>query len=260
MLPKKIAQYLTGKHSEKDEIGKSDSSVYLFDDCVLKVEKLGYNATNELKMLQWLNGKLPVPKVLCCEQQDGYQYLLMSRLRGEMLCTPKFMNQPKELLSLLVSAVRQLWSIPALDCPQDGSIESKLRRAEENVKSGRVNWSDAEPETIEEFKTPEKLLTWLKENRPKSEQPVFSHGDLCLPNIFCDGMGKLSFLDLGRAGVADIWQDLADLWWSIHHNYNGRYASSDTCAHMNADELFTELGIPVDREKLRYFLLLDELY
>ena len=119
---------------------------------------------------------------------------------------------------------------------------------------------DTEPDTFGEggFKDPEELLQWLMAHRPK-EELVFSHGDFCLPNIFVSE-GKLSgYLDLRRAGIADKWQDIALCYRSLVHNYDGKYAKVRV-KEADPELLFKRLGISPDWEKIRYYILLDELF
>lgn len=95
------------------------------------------------------------------------------------------------------------------------------------------------------------------------EDPVFSHGDYCLPNLFLKE-GKVSgYMDLGRSGIADRYQDIALCYRSLKHNYSGRYGGK-VYTQLNPDfrpeSLFEELGIEPDWEKIRYYILLDELF
>ena len=67
----------------------------MYEDCVLKVQPDTGNAANEGIMLRFLKGRLPVPEVLAEAVQGGMRYLLMTRLRGRMLCDEAFLdNQP----------------------------------------------------------------------------------------------------------------------------------------------------------------------
>ena len=70
-LPKSISKKIEGKSLTLDTLGASDSSVYIFDESVLKIEKTGDNANRETEALQWLCGKLPVPQVLAFAQENG---------------------------------------------------------------------------------------------------------------------------------------------------------------------------------------------
>lgn len=107
------------------------------------------------------------------------------------------------------------------------------------------------------FRNPAELLSWLEANRPE-EEPVLSHGDLCLPIVFFKD-GEISCLiDLGNAGIADKWQDLALCYRSLKHNANGSYGKIYPGIH--EDDLFKLLGIEPDQEKLLYYILLDELF
>lgn len=98
------------------------------------------------------------------------------------------------------------------------------------------------------------LYHWLIENKP-SEELCFTHGDYFLPNIFIDGNFVTGFIDLGRAGIADKWQDIALCVRSIGYNLRNcdgkdRYV----------DMLFEHLKIEPDWEKINYYILLDELF
>ena len=44
-----------------------------------------------------------------------------------------------------------------------------------------------------------------------------------MPNVFADGDRISGFIDLGKAGKADRWQDLAICYRSLKHNFEGRY-------------------------------------
>ena len=57
----------------------SKAKVMIFDDYVLKIEKISKQNDETVEVMRWLEGKLPVPKVICYEKDDEYQYLLMSR-------------------------------------------------------------------------------------------------------------------------------------------------------------------------------------
>ena len=88
---------------------------------------------------------------------------------------------------------------------------------------------------------------------------MLSHGDYCLPNIFLQG-GKISgFLDLGRAGTADKWQDIALCLRSLRQNFAGKF-SGQPQPGFSDKLLFDALGLKPNWEKIRYYTLLDELF
>lgn len=244
---------------EAEGIGMSGASVYYLGDLVLKIEDDNRESRNNLAMLRWLDGKVPVPKVLAEETVDGVRYLLMSRLTGKMACDASFLNQPEMLVKLLADGLRMLWSVDAQNCPCDQRMDRKLENARYIVENGLVDMENVDPETfgVNGFASPADLLRWLEENRPE-EQPVLSHGDCCLPNVFCEDGQVSGFLDLGRCGLADRWVDIAILWRSLRDNFNGTHGYRDPS--FEPDCLFRELGIEPDWERIRYFLLMDELF
>ena len=255
-----IEESLDKKLGIKDNIGKSSANVYIYNDMVLKVCECSQEAENERNMLIWLQGKLPVPEIIEFEQVNGYSCLLMRRCLGNMACDKSFMAQPELLCTLLTNTLRQMWSIDCKGCPTDCSLSQKLCIAEYNVSNGLVDVNDAEPETFGEngFSSPERLLYWLLENKP-DEEPVFSHGDFCLPNIFFDKNGLSGLIDLGRAGIADRWCDIALCYRSLKDNYSGRY-SGQIQTYFEEAHIFDALELRPDWDKLRYYVLLDELF
>lgn len=227
---------------------------------VLKIETQGEESDNERRMMSWLADKLPVPKILCSHRENGMNYLLMSRISGEMLCSPKLLENPKEAVRLLAQGLRMLWRVEISDCPYDNSVGNKLRLAEFRVQNNLCSVENAEPETYEKsgFESPAVLLKWLKENKP-AQEPVFSHGDYCLPNIFIEDGRVNGFIDLGRSGIADKYQDIALCCRSLQHNYNGTYGGK-VYGDFNPELLFDELEIVPDGNKIKYYLLMDELF
>ncbi len=259
-LPDKIKQAIGNEAYDTDNIGMSGASVLMFPGAVLKIQNCCEEAENEYKMLVWLRGKLPVPEVLAYEEEKGKSYLLMSRCEGTMSCDEAYMRNPKELVKLLAEGLKALWQTDTKGCPGDWSLKRKLAAAKENVETGLVDVDDCEPETFGKggFRNPEELWQWLYDNRSE-EEPVMSHGDYCLPNVF-GNQGKLSgFIDLGRAGIADKWCDIALCYRSLKHNFAGTYDGRDYPGYEEG-MLFRELGIEPDWEKIRYFMLLDELF
>ena len=262
VFPKEIQDIIGSRPYRADEIGKSRSQVFLFEDMVLKTEPVCENAAGERIMLSYLQGKLPVPKLLCSTEEDGLQYLLMSRLPGKMACHEKYLQNPKKLVPLLAEALHMIWAVDAADCPRKTDVRARLQMIRRDVEQGIVSMDDAEPETYGRggFASPKDLFDYLERNIPQ-EQLVFSHGDLCLPNVFLKDGRVSGFVDLGNAGLADPYQDIALCLRSLRHNLEGKYAPPDAAyPHIDPDALFYELGTQKDAEKMRYFILLDELF
>ena len=260
-LPKEIKERIGNRTYTLDAIGMSDSQVLLFDDMVLKIQPEGAEAQTERKMMRWMQNKLPVPEILCHEVEEGHSFLLMSRVGGKMSCDLSFINDPERLIDVLCEGLKMLWNADISDCPCDGSIERHLAAAEYNVRSGLVDLGNVEPETFGEngFMDPDDLLAWLKANRPK-EDIVLSHGDYCLPTIFADEDGKVSsFIDLGRAGMADRYRDIAICYRSLTSNLHGSYGDHPT-VEFDPNKLFKRLEIEPDWDKIRYYILMDELF
>lgn len=259
-IPDSIRKLTAEKNYNTDNVGMSGAQIRIFDDSVLKI--VNYRKENEetVKMMHWLEGKLPVPKVICYERDSEYQYILMSKVPGRMSCDEYYLEHPQELLLLLSEAMKMLWSIDISDCPRNRDIDGELREARYRVENHLVDLDNVEPTTFGEggFKDPEELLEWLENNRPDYE-PILSHGDFCLPNIFIED-GRISgFIDLGDMGIGDRWRDIALCYRSLKYNFDGTFGGK-VYPEFSPELLFDVLGVSPNPEKLKFYLLLDELF
>lgn len=259
-IPEKIQAHIRNKYYTVDATGMSAAGVYIFEDMVLKIQNNDEESRNEAKMLRWLNGKIPVPDIIEHISENERSYILMSKCGGKMACDPYYLDQPKRLAELLADALHRLWGIDSGDCPCQWPLQRRLAVAEENVVKNLVDIDDAQPNTFgpNGFRDPEHLLCWLIDNQPEQSNTI-SHGDFCLPNVFLSDNGVEGLIDLGKAGIADLWQDIALCVRSLDDNFSGRYTGRNRNGFQK-EMLFEALGITPDMDRIRYYILLDELF
>ena len=101
-------------------IGCSDSKILFFNNSVLKIQTISAESKRELEAMLWLKGRLAVPEVLYHEDKDGKSYLLMSKVRGRMLCDPQILHNRNRLMKSSAAALKMLWSVDISDCPFRG--------------------------------------------------------------------------------------------------------------------------------------------
>ena len=262
VFPERIQNYIRDLPYEKNGVGMSHSSVFVFDAYVLKVQQAMPETENEYQVLRWINGRVPVPDILEYVVQAGTAYTLMTKAVGKMLCDDELMREPEKLVDLIAQALKMLWSVDISDCPCTFSrLSERLKAARENIANGEVDLDNVEPETFGPggFADPWDLLKWLERNQPE-EDLVLTHGDFCLPNVFADGNNITAFIDNGKMGPADRWQDLAIVLRSLRHNFDGKYTGGVPYRGYDDSMLLSKLGIEMDERKFRYYLLLDELF
>ncbi|MDF2544232.1 MAG: aminoglycoside phosphotransferase [Herbinix sp.] len=254
LLPDQIKNHIVGMEYEQINVGCSQAGVYKYYSAkevyYLKVEPKSGELDKEYKNMLWLNGKLPVPRIIAWASEKDTDYLLMADMGGNMLCDDFYLGDPHLTVSLLAQGINLLRTVDIKDCPIQNGLHTKLKDAAENIRLNRVDMSDWETSS-NGFSSPQDLLDYLYSNIPRKEELVFTHGDYCFPNIFADKDQLTGFIDLGRAGVADLWQDVALCLRSLWHNFNTK----------EYDELLLkQLNIPMDKEKLNYYILLDEMF
>lgn len=258
-MPEELSAILAGYILTKDGIGCSSAGVYHCqkgsDSLYLKIQKPNAEFKREDEITKWLNGKLPVPKIKYFSEHEGLSYLLMTAVDGHMACncpTDELCKPYENTIKLLADGLLMLQGVDTIDCPFDNSLDIKLKAALYNIENNLVDMDDFEDGN--DFATPMDLYTWLTENKPP-EELCFCHGDYCLPNIFIENNAVTGFIDLGRAGIADKWQDIALCVRSIGYNLRN-YDGKDEYINM----LFEHLKLEPDWDKINYYILLDELF
>ncbi|SEG43478.1 aminoglycoside O-phosphotransferase APH(3')-IVa [Paenibacillus sp. UNC499MF] len=203
----------------------------------------------EIEALAWLDGKLPVPKVLYTAEHGGMDYLLMEALSGKDGSHEAIQGKPEFFVKLYAESLRRIHSLDIRDCPLANGLDKKLRDAKRLVDERMVDPAEIK----EEYDcTPEELYRILLADKPGTDDPVFAHGDYCPPNLIIDGEKLSGFIDLGRAGVADRYQDIGLAIRSLRHDYgDDRYKA-----------LFLEhYGLTgLDEDKVEYYIRLDEFF
>jgi aminoglycoside phosphotransferase len=253
-FPAEFADTLAGYASAGDSSGWSGASVQryvkegaadLFWKCAPKFAGTLYA---EKVRYEWLEGKLPVPRVAGFASDETHEHLLLTAIAGTDASEERGVPPIRDLVLKLADGLNMLHALPLAGCPFDHRADAEISAAVQNTAWGLVDESDFNLQR--QGRSAASLLEELHDLRPRNEDLVFTHGDYCLPNIILDG-GKLSgFVDMGRAGVGDRHRDLALAARSLEFNYGGRYV----------DRLFDAYGMQPDPEKMKFCLLLDEFF
>ena len=85
--------------------------------------KLGAGLEKERERLEWLNGKLPVPKVVGFTKIDDKDILLLSAIEGKNLAALSKEWPAEKVVDKLVKALHQFHAVDAKNCPF-GSFEA----------------------------------------------------------------------------------------------------------------------------------------
>ncbi|HEU0028740.1 MAG TPA: aminoglycoside 3'-phosphotransferase, partial [Ktedonobacterales bacterium] len=181
--------------------------------------------------------------------------LLLSAAPGAMAQDANTPGDTSTLARALGEGLRRIHASPVADCPFDMRLAIRLTRAAWNIEVGLVDEPDVRANHSVSLLD---LLHRLEATRP-SEPPadlVFVHGDYCLPNILItsdagDAPHVSAFLDWGRAGISDRYQDLAIGARSLRHNLGPGWESTFFEAYGLADP---------DPVRMAYYEALDELF
>jgi aminoglycoside phosphotransferase len=259
-IPKELMDIIKDAVWEKDTMGCSDSSIYKLKGipgrgtAYLKAQRrTGIDdLRREKDIINWLQGRLPVPEVLYFGELNATDYLLMTEIPGLNCADSSLRIAPEEMAGILAKGLRMIHDVDVSECPFNRNLDITLNEALQRVEAGLVDENDLEPGNMGRKACD--IYDELIRTRPLDEDLVFTHGDYCLPNIVVSNDNLSGFIDWGRAGVADRYQDLALAARSLRHNM--RSQSSELTSLF-----FHEYGIGnIDSQKMHYYVLLDELF
>jgi aminoglycoside 3'-phosphotransferase-2 len=227
-------------------IGESGAWVYRAGDGhFIKSEPIAplSELPGEVARLRWLHSTgLPCPKVIDAADHAGRHWLLMTAIPGHDLATGSPASA-ETAVRLVAGALRQLHALDPAACPFDHRAAIRLADASAHYHAGLYDGDDPAQGPADHAE----LLATV----PSSEDLVVTHGDACFPNFMAEGERFTGFIDCGRLGVADRYQDLALACRSLEWNY-GAAAIPAFLATYGITE--------PDRAKLRWYTLLDEFF
>jgi aminoglycoside 3'-phosphotransferase-2 len=216
---------------------------------------------DEAARLVWMAARgLPVPRVHAYELWRGGEYLLLGEVPGEDADSAARSAPAADVVDALADGLRLLHATPAGDCPFAMDVSARIALARDRVRAGLVDALDFDDER--RGRSPEALLAELEATRPAADGLAFTHGDYSLPNVIVSaargvGGGSVApvalsgFVDCGRAGLADRYQDLALAERGVRWKLGGEWVP----------RLYARYGLAaVDRRRLDFYTLLDEFF
>lgn len=229
-VPDAWREAFTGAAIERQAIGESRADVFLLrcrngEELFLKAEAIGTSSElpDEVERLRWLkrNG-LPGPDVLDADTEDSRHGLLMRAVSGQDLASARHLA-PQQVIDILVMALRTLHRVPVETCPFDHCLEARIATARQRMNAGLVDETDFDDER--QGLRPPEVFADLLASRPNTVDRVVTHGDACLSNFMADAGCFSGFIDCGRLGVSDRFQDLALAARSIERNFGREWAA-----------------------------------
>jgi aminoglycoside 3'-phosphotransferase-1 len=206
--------------------------------------------TAEMARLTWFAGRVPVPEVRHFVRAPRAAYLLTTAVRGRSAhdCLTEHPAQRPAIVAALADFLQALHALPLTDCPFHAGHELRLVDARRNLDGGRVDASDFD--AAREGWSAEQVWAAMTGLLPLTFARVVTHGDFTLDNVLLEDGRVTGCIDVGRAGAADPYQDLALLWRDL-----------EAFGGDAQDELLRAYGVgALEERKLRFHLCLDEFF
>lgn len=256
-LPVTIGELVEGHCWARDLVGEAGCAVYRLHrpggpDLYLKHGRGPFadDVVDEMVRLRWLAGQAAVPAVRHFAIDADDAWLLTTALPGRtayQVLEGDPANGPA-VVDALADFLRRLHALPVERCPFNSDHRLRLAMARDRMDAGLVDTDDFD-EARRGWSTGQ-LWDELMALLPIAADRVVTHGDFSLDNILIVDGRVAGCIDVGRAGLADRYQDLAILW-----NCLGEFGAA------LQDRLFAGYGIGhPDARRLRFHLALDECF
>lgn len=254
-IPDTWQERFAGARIERQVIGESGAEVFRIhgeggETLFLKSEPACVlsELPGEVERLRWMKRlDLPGPAVLDRTTENNRHWLLMTAVPGRDLASANDLPSP-QIVGILAMALRRLHAVPIAACPFAHPLEERVAAARNCVNLGLVDETDFDNERQGLRATD--LLADLLSTLPQTYDPVVTHGDACLPNFMAAGSHFTGFIDCGRLGVSDRYQDLALAARSIARNLGQAWV----------EPFFRQYGVEPDRQRIAFYCLLDEFF
>lgn len=257
-VPESLVTAVSGYAWAQDRVGQSGASIYRLHgkpgapDAFLKHGRaqVAEEVTAEMVRLRWLGRHIPVPAVQRFVADADEAWLLMTAVEGETAWQALVRDPASRdvVVDALARFLRRLHAVPVAECPFTSGHEHRLAFAHVRMEAGLVDEADFDEER--QGWSAGQVWDALQDLLPLTPDSVVTHGDFSLDNVVVRGGEVVGCIDVGRAGIADRYQDLAIVW-----NGLGAFGAS------LQERLFDRYGIAqIDARKLAFHLMLDEMF
>ena len=167
-----------------------------------------FAALAEVDRLDWIDRRLPCPKVLASSPLPGGGHaVVLSLPPGTPALMPEHRTRASRTVEYLAQALRFVHEVPTDSCPFDARADLRLRSIRRRLIAGQYD-SSVFTEPYNRY-SPHRLFEILTETQPRDDDLVFTHGAFGMDVALLDPTGVCGVVEWGRAGIADRYVDLA---------------------------------------------------
>lgn len=205
---------------------------------------------DEMVRLRWMRSRLPVPQIIQFVTNAEESWLITTPIFGKS--ARQHLNDgdvsKEAIIDALVSFMRRVHEVPVAQCPYDARLSLRLIDARQRIDADAVDVEDFDNER--KGWSAEDVWAELQRSLPQTLDVVFTHGDFSLDNVLLDGANVTGCIDVGGAGLADRYQDIA-ICWSDLAEYGAEAQARFLALYGVGDG---------DRSRLHFYQLLNELF
>lgn len=168
---------------------------------------------HEAEILPILSLKIEAPPLIAYGQTDEVSCLIIGELPGEAAHRLVFASE--DILARLVLALKRVREVHTAEPRIPVAIDRELQQIQCCLSRGEI---DAEGfATANHGRTPDDVFQELLNTRGHHRDDVFTHGDMCLPNVILADE-RIGLVDWGKSGWGDPMRDIYSLTASVRRN------------------------------------------
>lgn len=141
-VPHDLAELIDGYSWERITIGRLNAMTFWLKGPIynqyLKIQPNHFieNLYDEKERLEWLQGRLSVPKVLYYNKDEANEYLLTTEITGINASDKAYETNLPLLIELLVVGLKKIHSLSIEGCPFIKNLDVKIEEARKRLKMG----------------------------------------------------------------------------------------------------------------------------